>query len=191
VAAAKKPRMPSPAPSRMVALLRGINVGGHKKVPMQQLRELAIGIGGQDVATYIQSGNLVLSTTMAPVDVEVALEQALRARFGFDVDVVVRTASQWQVYAGGTPFPDAEAERPHMLLLGLAKLPLKPGAAEGLRAYARAGERVEVRGDALWVDLPAGAGTSKVTPAVLDRLVGSSVTTRNWRTVQKLAAMSA
>lgn len=174
----------------MVALLRGINVGGHKKVPMEQLRELAIGIGGQDVATYIQSGNLVLSAPMAPANVEAALERALRARFGFDVDVIVRSASQWQVYASGTPFPEAEAERPNLLLLGLAKLPLKPGAAEGLRAYARAGERVEVRGDAIWVDLPAGAGTSKVTPAVLDRLIGSCVTTRNWRTVVKLAELS-
>ncbi len=179
------------APVRMAALLRGINVGGNKKVPMAELRELAKDIGGQDVETYIQSGNLVLTTSMGARDVEASLEQALLARFGFEVEVVVRTASQWRSYAKGSPFPEAEVDRPHMLLLGLSKRPPKPGAAEGLRAYAKAGERVDVVGDAVWVDFPVGAGKSKVTPAVLDRLVGSTVTTRNWRTVLKLAEMLA
>lgn len=173
----------------MIALLRGINVGGNKKVPMADLRDLATGLGCRDVQSYIQSGNLVLASARTARALETALERALEERFGFAVPVVVRGAAPWRRYAAGSPFRDAERDRPHLLHLGLSKRPPRRGAAEALRAYAKAGERIEIVGDAIWVDYRDGAARSKVTPAVLDRLVGSPVTMRNWRTVQTLAAM--
>lgn len=182
-------RAPTSTSDPVVALLRGVNVGGHKKVPMAELRELAAGLGARDVATYIQSGNLVASIDLTPAELEVALERAIEQRFGFAVEVVARTATQWRAYASGSPFPDAEGERPNLVLLGLSKRPPAREAALELRARATAGERVELRGDAIWMDLPRGSGTSKLTPAALDRAAGSAVTTRNWRTVQKLAEL--
>jgi uncharacterized protein (DUF1697 family) len=156
---------------------------------MNELRELAIGLRFGNVSTYIQSGNLVFSTTLTAAAAEVALEKAIAARFGFSVDVVVRTARAWLRYAAKSPFADAEEARPNLLLLGLAKRPLKQRATEALRPFTTAGERVEALRDALWIDYGASIGRSKLSPLVLDRAAGSTVTARNWRTVQKLAEL--
>jgi len=173
----------------MVALLRAINVGGTRKVPMADLRALLTAEGYTDVATYIQSGNVVLSSARAPAATEAALEAALAKRFGFDVPVVVRDHTAWRAYAGDGPFADARRDRPHLVHLCLARGPMNPDAAASLRARAAAGERVEQVGDALWIDFPSGVGTSKLTPAALDRAAGAPVTARNWNTIQKLAEM--
>ncbi|HEY4157690.1 MAG TPA: DUF1697 domain-containing protein [Polyangiaceae bacterium] len=174
-----------------IVLLRGINVGGHKSVPMKALRALAEKLGFGRVETYIQSGNMVFVAELKREAVEAALERALRAEFGFDVAVVARTEAEWRAYAQKSPFREAEQTHPHLLLLGLAKRPAQSGAASKLAAYAKAGERVRVVNDALWIDFPAGIARSKLSPAVLDRALGSPVTARNWRTLQKLAAMAA
>jgi len=175
----------------MLAFLRGINVGGNKMVPMAELRALAEGLGLGDVETFIQSGNLIFTTALAPAAVEAALERAIEKRFGFTVDVLVRTAEQWRRYAAGSPFADAAADRPNMLHLGLAKAAVRPGAGEALGKYVQTGERVHAADDCLWIDYRNGAGRSKLSPAVLDRAVGSTVTARNWRTVQKLSELVA
>jgi uncharacterized protein (DUF1697 family) len=174
-----------------VALLRGINVGGNKKVPMAELRALASKLGWQQVATYIQSGNVVFAGDGGAAAAERALEQAIEKHFGFPVPVVVRTAEQWRAFASRSPFRDAERERANALHLGLSKQQPLRGAAAALREYAKTGERIAIEAGAIWIDFAGGVARSKVTPAVLDRLVGSSVTLRNWKTVQALAAMLA
>jgi uncharacterized protein (DUF1697 family) len=164
-------------------------VGGNKSVPMLELKKLATGLGYAAATTYIQSGNLVFVTDEAPREAEAALEQAIEKRFKFPVPIIVRTVSEWKKYAAGSPFPDAERERPNLLLLGVAKQPVKRGAFEALLPYAQGGERISVLKDALWIDFGNGVAKSKLTPAVLDRIVGSTVTARNVRTVQKLAEL--
>lgn len=175
----------------LVALLRAINVGGNRKVPMAALRTLAAELGWERVETYIQSGNLVFAASTSAAAAEDALERALERHFGFAVPVIARSAETWSGYAAGSPFSVAEIERPTLLHLGLSKLAPKPGAIEGLTKYCTSGERLELRGDALWVDFATGVARSKLTPTVIDRLIGSPVTMRNWNTVQQLARMSA
>ena len=193
--------------SRVVALLRGINVGGHRKVPMADLRELAGEIGFRDVRTYIQSGNLVLAADVGAPDAATQLEGALERRFGFHVDVVARTAVQWARYAAGSPFPEAAEAEPNRVMLLLSKAapsadaaapppppPRRGGAGAPRRAprggaphpRARDGERVAAAGDAVWGHYAGGAGTSKLTPALIDRALGSPTTARNWTTVLAL-----
>ncbi len=173
---------------RYVALLRAVNVG-QAKLPMAELREVCAGLGWKNVATYIQSGNVVFEAAGEPEALEAALEQAVTARFGFERPVIIRSAKQWAAYAAGSPFPDEEAERANVLLLGLAKAPVAAGAAEGLEARGAAGEQVRQERDALWFFFPDGSGTSKLTPKAIDKAAGSPVTTRNWRTVLKLQEM--
>jgi uncharacterized protein (DUF1697 family) len=185
----KSIKTPAASGAPMVALLRGINVGGNKRVPMAELRTLANGLGFRQVDSYIQSGNLVFSTELAPEAAELTLERAILDHFGFPVQVIVRTATKWESYATKSPFRGTEAERPHLLLLGVSKQPVKSGAAKALRDHANAGERIEVLGDAIWIDFATSVASSKLTPTVLDRCVGSTVTARNWRTLQKLAEM--
>lgn len=175
--------------SAHIALLRGINVGGNKKVPMADLRELATGLGWSRVATYIQSGNAVFAASGKPAALEAALEKAIAKHFGFPVPVVVRTAAEWLGWAKGSPFPDAEAARSNLLHLGIGKAAPAAGAAKALAPYCTQGERIVVRDGAIWIDYQNGVARSKLAPAVLDRAVGSTVTLRNWKTVQALAAM--
>ena len=182
------------APSKaqgMVALLRGVNVGGHRRVPMADLVAVARSAGFEDVATYIQSGNVVFVSPLPPERAEAVLERAIEKEFGFPVDVVVRAAARWRSYAAGSPFPESEKENPKLIQLALAKAPLARNAAGILRERAAAGERVEVRGDALWIAYPEGIARSKLSPALVDRAAGSPVTARNWRTVAALAGMLA
>ena len=173
-----------------IALLRGINVGGHKKVPMSELRAIASRLGWDRVQSYIQSGNLVFSAGVTQSAAELALERSIRECFGFAADVVVRTSDAWQAYAASSPFVEAQEERPHLLHLGLSKRPPQPDAIETLRRYAAAGEKIEIVDDVIWIDFASAFARSKLTPGVLDRAVGSTVTARNWRTVRKLAEMA-
>jgi uncharacterized protein (DUF1697 family) len=174
---------------RFVALLRAVNVGG-RKLPMAELRELAAELGWVGVQTYIQSGNLVFEAEGERGTLERRLEEAIAARFGFEVPTVVRSAAEWPAYAA-TPFPEAAEKEPNRLMLMLSKLPPAPDAAERLQERARDGERVAAAGDAVWIHYPAGAGTSRLSPSLIDRLIGSPATARNYRTVLKLQEMLA
>jgi uncharacterized protein (DUF1697 family) len=173
-----------------VALLRAVNVGG-RKVPMADLRKLVEGLGYGGVQTYIQSGNLVFTGKGPPAAVEAKLEKAIAGEFGIAVPVVARTAEQWKAYLSvPKAFAAPAADSPNWLLLGLSKrLPRKEAVAE-LLARAKHSERLELAGDGLWFHYPAGVGESKLTPASIDKAVGSPLTARNWNTVRKLAEMA-
>lgn len=172
---------------KIVVLLRGINVGGNRKLPMAELRAAAKETGFDDIQTYIQSGNLVLTATSAAA-AEAAIEALISSRFKMKVEAIARTATQWAIYARGSPFADAD-ERGNLVHLGLSKHPPAAGAADQLNEKAAHGETVVIEGDAIWVDFKQGVGPSKLMPAVFDKAVGSTVTMRNWRTVRKIAEM--
>jgi len=173
---------------RMVALLRAVNVGG-RKLPMAELRDLCGTLGWTDVATYIQSGNVVFGATGKAEAIEDALEAAIMKNYGFEAPVIVRTAAQWAHYPPGNPFPKAAKDEPNRLMLLLSKRPPTAGAEDVIQARATAGEQVRRAGDALWIHFPQGSGTSKLTPALIDRAIGSPATSRNHRTVTVLKEM--
>ena len=170
-----------------VALLRGINVGGRTSIPMAELRALAAEIGLADVRTYIQSGNLFF-TTDRQEGLEEKLEAAIAQRF-LKVPVIVRSAKNWPFYIASNPFPGAAETEPNRLMMMLSKAAPEADAVAGLGERARAGERIELAGGALWIHYPEGAGTTKLSPSLIDRLVGSPATARNWRTVLKIGEM--
>ena len=174
---------------RIVALLRGINVGGGNKIPMSELRDLCWEAGWHDVRTYIASGNVLITSQQQPAAIESALETLIEARFGLTIPVIVRTEAQWRAYAVASPFPQAEMDEPNRLMLCLTKRPLLPDAVAQLRARATGGERIVEDRGALWTHYPQGAGDSKLSPDLFDRLAGSPLTARNWRTVIKTRDM--
>lgn len=174
---------------RMIALLRAVNVGG-RKLPMAELRALCAGLGWQDVATYIQSGNVVFTAEGKPEAIEKQLEDAVAKQYGFEAPVIVRTAAQWATYPPGNPFPQAARDEPNRLMLLLSKRPPAGGAEDVIQARATAGEVVKRAGDALWIHFPHGSGTSKLSPSLIDRAIGSPATSRNHRTVMTLKEMS-
>ena len=173
---------------RMVALLRAVNVGG-RKLPMAELRALCGELGWSDVATYIQSGNLVFTAPGKADALEEKLEKAIDKTFRLDVPVIVRSRAEWASYPAENPFPKAAKDAPAKLHLLLSKKPPAKGAAEAIQARARAGEQVRQAGEAFWILYPEGAGTSKLTPSLIDRAIGSPATARNYNSVLKLLEM--
>lgn len=175
--------------TRYVALLRGINVGGNNMIPMPELRSLCSEIGWTDVATYINSGNVIFSSTAKSANLENAIERSITDRFGHTISVIVRSAAQWPAYIEGNPFAKATAAEPKAVMLALSKSPPKADALTFLRERAVNGEKLERVGDAIWIHYARGVAKSKLAPALFDRFVGSPVTTRNWRSVVTLGEM--
>src|SRR5690242_7628158 len=121
---------------KFIALLRGINVSGHNKVPMAELRSLCADLGWRDVQSYIQSGNLVFQANAKPARLEAELEQAIERQFGLSIAVIVRAAASWPAYVEGNPYPEASESEPNHVMLALSKAPPKPDAAEKLQERA-------------------------------------------------------
>jgi len=172
-----------------VALLRGINVGGHNKLPMAELRALAESLGWSEVRSYIQSGNLVARARGRPEALATALESAIGRACGFEAPVVARSAAKWRQLVDGNPFARASRERPSWVLLHLSQARPRASAVDALSVHAGSSERIERVGDAIWIDFANGVARSKLTPVRIDRAVGSPTTARNWRTIVRLREM--
>lgn len=174
-----------------VALMRGINVGSTRKLPMAELRAMCVEMGWENPETYIQSGNLIVDAPGGATSVREALEKGIAERFGHSrVDVIVRAAKDWKAYEQSNPFAEDTNALPKLVHLCLSRDPLKHGVAEALRERAVAGERIEVAGGALWIDFAdSGVAKSKLTPAYIDKSAGSPVTARNWNSVRKISEM--
>lgn len=175
----------------LVALLKGVNVGGYRTVAMADLREFCAGLGFTDVRTLLQSGNVVFGSKGGkPAAVEKRLESEAQARLGLRIDFFVRTAGQWEEIVARNPFQE-EAERdPGRLLVMCLKDAPETEAFESLRAAIRGRERVRVLGREAYLVYPDGIGRSRLTNAVIEKHLGTSGTARNWNTVRKLGGLT-
>ena len=173
--------------SRYIALLRGINVGGHNKVPMAALRDTCESIGCTDVATYIQSGNVVLTSELDATKLRASLESAIADQIGVSPVVVIRTDRQLADIIAGNPFPKADPDHLHVAFLGATP---DPGQVAALADIDYPPEEAAVLGDNAYFHLPHGLGRAKI-PELFGRRVKTPATVRNWRTVNKLVQMSA
>jgi uncharacterized protein (DUF1697 family) len=169
-----------------VGLLRGINVSGRNMIPMAELRSVCGELNWKGVQTYIQSGNLIFAADGAPAEIEKQLEQSITRHFGHTVPAIVRSASDWPSYIINNPLTEACKISAKSVMLILSKYPPKPDAAQALQERAMNGERVLLAGNALWIYFADGVAKSKLSPALLDRLIGSTATARNWNTVLKI-----
>jgi uncharacterized protein (DUF1697 family) len=175
-----------------VALMRGINVGSTRKLPMADLRALCPTLGLMRPETYIQSGNLIIDAESAAEDVRELLERELTVRFGFKVDVIVRAATEWEGYVAANPFTNEDSVLAKALHLCLSREPVTPKAAEMLVQRALPHERIAFAGGAVWIGYGAqGLKDSKLSPAFIDKACGSPTTGRNWNTVLKIQEMIA
>lgn len=153
---------------------------------MKDLESLCTRLKWHSVKTHLQTGNVIFSAKGSRVQLEHALEAAINSHFSFPIPVVVRTADAFSTLIKASPFTEEAAETPSKVLLYLSKEPIAPGASDHLKERARAAEAVFVQDESLWIHFPKGVGSSKLTPAVIDRAVGSNATGRNWNTVTKL-----
>lgn len=188
-----------------VALLRGINLGGRNRVAMADLRALVSDLGHTDVATYIQSGN-VLFTAEASADspdnadsaaLARAMTEAIEARLGVTAPVVVVTREELSEILAANPYPgEPDPKRVHAVVLSEppgAELTAKVDAAVAQVAAKGAKDSATIVGRTLYLHTPAGYGTSDLSATLL-RIVGSpktgvTGTARNWATMTKLTEL--
>ena len=171
-----------------VSLLRAVNVGG-RTIPMPDLRALYEELGHTDVVTYVQSGNVVSrSSTRRATGVERAVSRSLAERFGFEVEVLVRTPQQLQAVLDGNPFLAGRGKAPAPKLLHVTFLASAPDAerARALDEREFAPDEFHVRGREVYLSCPNGYGRTKITNAWFERKLQVAATTRNWNTVTKL-----
>ncbi|HXV64812.1 MAG TPA: DUF1697 domain-containing protein, partial [Vicinamibacteria bacterium] len=169
----------------------GINVGGHKRVSMAELRSLFDELGFDDVQSLLQSGNVVFRAdrTETPA-LEQLLETAAKERLGIETVFFVRTAAEWKTVVARNPFPQEAKEDPsHLLVMCLHQRP-KAAAVKSLEAAIRGSEVLRVSGREAYIVYPDGVGRSRLTNTLIERKLGTSGTARNWSTVVKLAALA-
>jgi uncharacterized protein (DUF1697 family) len=181
------PPMSDKTSTRYVVLLRAVNVGGSRRLPMAQLREICAGAGCQDVATYIQSGNVVLSSPADETSLRGVLENAIAEGAGISTEVMIRTGLEMEQVVVSLPYPDADPKHLHV-----GFLQQQPGAdrARAVQAIEMQPEHATVAGREVYLLLPDGIGRSKLPAMVARRLGGPSTTVRNWRTVTTLRSMA-
>ena len=173
-----------------VALLRGINVGGHNKIPMAALRQLLEEQGFAEPRTVLQSGNAVFrGATKSAAVIERELEKATAERLGVTCDYIVRTAAQWKRLMATNPFQDESETNADQLLAMCFKTAVTADAAAELQASIKGPELVRLAEGELYIYYPADIGHSRLTGAVIERKLCLRGTARNWNTVRKLAAM--
>ncbi len=170
----------------LVALLRGVNVGGAHKMPMARLRSVCEGLGFQRVATFIQSGNVVFEADDAGAAAE-CLESAVEREFGFRAAVITRSAEELRELVEGKPFSHRDGAR-----VIVTFLKIDPGERiwEAVRTLAAGPEEIEIHGREIVVYFPDGQGKSKFPMVKIERVLGCATTSRNWNTVEKLLQMA-
>jgi uncharacterized protein (DUF1697 family) len=175
-----------------IAMLRGINVGGHKRVPMERLRALCEELGFEQVRTFIQSGNLVFKAAKSsPADLSAKIEKKIMAEFGFAVSVMTRTPEELAQAMRNSPFAEESKVEPAKVhVVFLSGVP-KAEAAKKLEALATPAEQIRHRGREVHLYYRDGMGRAKITGSVLERVLSVAATARNWNTVNKLHEMAA
>jgi uncharacterized protein (DUF1697 family) len=170
-----------------ISLLRAVNLGSRNKVNMPALRAALEDAGFTDVRTYVQSGNVVATSShRSEAAVAEAVSAVLGASFGVDEPVVARNATAWQQVIEANPFGQRSYDDPRMTAVTF--LPSKPGPHDVAKLKRAAGDdEIVVHGRELYLWYANGTHRSKLTPALLARELGVPGTSRNWRTVLAIA----
>jgi uncharacterized protein (DUF1697 family) len=174
---------------RLVVLLRGINVGRNRQIPMPELRALLEALGVKDVVTYLQSGNAVFKARDRPRDLGPSIEKAIRRKLGVNVTALIRTQAQLAKVARANPFATKGRDAAKLHVTFLAEKPAAARVRELDPDFAEPDE-FRVVGREVYLYCPNGYGRSKLTNALFEKRLGVAATTRNWSTTTKLAELA-
>lgn len=167
-----------------IALLRGINVAGQKKVPMLELKTLFHEAGFTNVVTYIQSGNVVFSTSIEDENkIAFIIEQKIKSYFGFDVPVMVYEHEYFKMVISENPFKNINLERLYVVFL--EKTPEKSLLYNILIPNHLPDEFI-IFGNTVYLHVPIAYGNSKLSNNFFESKLKVKATTRNWRSVNEL-----
>jgi uncharacterized protein (DUF1697 family) len=174
---------------RHIVLLRGVNLGPRNRVAMPELRDVLAGAGFGDVRSYVQSGNVVLSSALSADDVARACGELIAGELGLRLDVVVRTHAELAAVVERDPLGELAANPKRYQVTFLAS-ELEPATARRIEEAAAGDERVHVANREVYAWHPDGVGRSKLATLLSGRSLGVPATARNWTTVTALLALA-
>lgn len=175
----------------LIALLRGVNVGGHHKIKMDALRALCESLGLRHVQTYVQSGNVVFHAPPSKVPhLAQRIETAIEKSFGFRPSVILRTADDVKDVIARNPFAARPDVPPNRLLVTFLAAHPSPEARDHVRAIKTDPEELHIDGRELYIFFPEGIGRSKLPQAAIDKALQTPGTARNWNSVIQLVEMA-
>ena len=171
-----------------VVFLRGINVGGHKKVPMAELRELLTKTGFKAVTTYIQSGNVILQSSEDKIAIiENSVHEAIQTHFEFDVPVIAKTKAELNRIFEGCPFSEEKKENSYFVLLSqIPDLEL----VDEVKKISYDNEEFQINNDCIYFYSSVGYGRTKFNMNVFEKKLKVKATSRNYKTMVKLLSLS-
>ncbi len=172
-----------------ISILRGINVGGQKKVKMADLKDLYQSLNFNDVKTYIQSGNVVFQCQdSSPSKLREKIENKIKEVFDFHVPVLIRTKDEIQKIIEDNPFKKEDIK--HLYVTFISDSPVEKPVKEKLIKEANKikneSEKLSISEREIYLYLPNGYGKTKLSNDFFERKLNVSATTRNWRTVNRL-----
>ncbi|WP_405106717.1 DUF1697 domain-containing protein [Paenibacillus sp. FSL K6-1217] len=174
-----------------IAWLRGINVGGNKIIKMQELKAMFEALNYGNVRTYIQSGNVVFeSEAAAAPQLAGTISQRLQETFGFEVPVIIRSLEELEAVIAGNPFPQEEPEAYKRLYVSFLEAEPAAEAMEKLRPYEDGADKVRLIGRELYAFYEVSVSASPLFKVPFDKLLGTTLTARNWNTLNKVAALA-
>lgn len=173
-----------------VSMLRGINVGGAKRIAMPKLASLYEALGFEAVRTYIQSGNVIFeSADQNVVGIREAIEEKIRASLGVSVAVIIRTMEDLSQITVGNPFIARGMDAKKLHVTFLSDVPANASLASGEISRDGADE-FYLTGKEIYLFCPDGYGRTKLSNSFFEKKLGVSATTRNWKTVNTLLALA-
>jgi uncharacterized protein (DUF1697 family) len=173
---------------RYVALLRGVNVGG-KKLAMSDLKSVLADLGCTEVATYVQSGNAVFTSSMKRDQLARAIERRLADDLGCSTSVLLRTRAELAKVVKANPFSNAAKEPTLVHVTFLASKVTQKQLDSVIDPDVIAPEEVRAGNGVVYLSLPNGMGRSKLGRISWEKRLKLVATTRNWRTVTALLEM--
>ena len=171
-----------------IALLRGINVGGHKKIFMADLKMLFEKLGFKNVQTYIQSGNVIFQADDAnKTKMEGKIKDQLLDDYGYDVTVLVKTPSEIRLILNDCPFDKNKKENSYFTLLHTSP---KAESIELTNKISYPNEEFFITNNCIYFYSSVGYGNVKFNNNLIEKKLGVSSTSRNFRTLNKLLQMT-
>ncbi|SRX75927.1 DUF1697 domain-containing protein [Aequorivita antarctica] len=169
-----------------IALLRGINVGGHKKLKMADLKLLFEDLGFQDVVTYIQSGNVVFDAEEGE-DLSGKISKEIENRFGWELPVLVKTVNEIAIILTDCPFKEEKKVEAYFMLLAS---PPKEEFMKAVSEISYPNEEFVLSPECVYIYFGNGYGNAKLNNNFFEKKLKVAATTRNYRTLAKLVELA-
>lgn len=169
---------------KYIVLLRGINVSGKNKLPMQELRDLLKSSGFENVQTYIQSGNIILESKKEKTEIAQEIKEAIDKKFGYDVPVIIRTVDEWKRIIDKVPYPLNEGKSLYFTFLD--RVPEKTE----ITINKLDSDEYTIINDVVYLYCLGGYGNTKLSNNIFEKKLEVKASTRNYRTTMKLLEMA-